>query len=137
MTAAMVTPSAPAIPPVTAPPAIDPAKYHVTVRVQRLPRARSPNGLMLASIDSPHGDHDERIAATIATTTPHVAICAPVMPVRSPALLAIRARVEARIAGLDSRGAELGVRVRLAGAAAGARPVATPGAPLDPGVRER
>ena len=47
-------------------------------------RPRSPSGVMLASIDSPHGDHADLIAATAAipmpTTTAAAAVVIRVVP---------------------------------------------------------
>src|SRR6516162_1186775 len=63
-------PIAPAAAPMSAPPKVDATRYQPIVRPNRVLRARSPSGLMLASIDSPHGDQDERSPATAATTTP-------------------------------------------------------------------
>src|SRR5271165_3207361 len=70
VTAPIAAPSPPASPPTVRPPATEPAKYQATVRPHRVLRARSPSGLMLASIDSPQGDQEERSAATTATASP-------------------------------------------------------------------
>ena len=51
-----------------------PATNQVAVAPYRWPRLRSPNGVMVDSIDSPHGDHVERTAAATATTAPAVGI---------------------------------------------------------------
>src|SRR3954451_9758028 len=65
--AAMVAPN-------SAPAAVDAAVYQSAVVIHRLPRARSPSGWMLESIDSPQGDQVERTAATRATAIPHHAV---------------------------------------------------------------
>ena len=52
----------------------EPTAKAPAVRPHRLPRARSPSGLMLASIDSPQGDQDERRPATTARTAPRATI---------------------------------------------------------------
>src|SRR3954447_23253452 len=63
-------PSPPAMAPSAMPPATAPATNHDAVTANRLCRPRSPNGVMLESIDSPHGDHVARTAPTTADATP-------------------------------------------------------------------
>src|SRR5439155_24495146 len=57
------TPIDPNTDPTTAPEAADATPHAVTVIPHLELRLRSPSGVMLASIDSPHGDHAERMAA--------------------------------------------------------------------------
>src|SRR4051794_35205446 len=54
--------------PVVAPPRTAPMTYHEAVPAKRRPRPRSASGVMDDSIDSPHGDQEERTAAATAVT---------------------------------------------------------------------
>src|SRR5436190_23744397 len=54
--------------PSVAPPSTVPATNHVVVTHQRWPRLRSPRGVIVESIEWPHGDHVDRTAATTART---------------------------------------------------------------------
>src|SRR5205823_10431212 len=56
--------------PTAAPVSVDPARKNPAVELHRDPRARSPSGVMLASIDSPHGDHAEYTPANSAHMDP-------------------------------------------------------------------
>src|SRR5690606_20959327 len=60
-------PTSPNRPPTVAPARAAPTTKAVAVMVHRLWRARSPSGWMLESIDSPHGDQCDRMAARMAT----------------------------------------------------------------------
>src|SRR6185312_14116244 len=62
-------PAAPRRAPATAPAPVAATAKAVTVIPHRLPRLRSPSGVMLPSIDSPQGDHSERRPATTASGT--------------------------------------------------------------------
>src|SRR5437588_10359942 len=63
-------PNAPRTAPAARPPATEPTRYAPAVTPHRLPRARSPSGLMLESIDSPQGDQVERTPAMRASPNP-------------------------------------------------------------------
>src|SRR5438270_126092 len=63
-------PSSPASAPTAAAATTEPAAKNATVTPHLDPRARSPSGVMLASIDSPHGDHAERSPATTPAAQP-------------------------------------------------------------------
>src|SRR5439155_25136085 len=67
---ATIDPSAPSPDPAAIPPSVEPLTKAATVTPHRRPRARSPSGVMLPSIDAPQGDHVERIAPTSARATP-------------------------------------------------------------------
>ena len=60
--------------PSVAPPSVAPRMNQVAVVRNRLPRPCSPSGVIVESIDCPHGDHVERIAAATATTPARTAI---------------------------------------------------------------
>src|SRR5690348_2261014 len=77
-------PTAPSAAPKAIPPATDPAEYQAAVTPHRLFLARSPSGLMLASIDSPQGDQVDRIAATTASGTPRTTATALLVTARRP-----------------------------------------------------
>src|SRR5438067_12136023 len=66
----MSTPRPPAASPVTAPPSVEPMKKNHAATANRLFRPRSPSGVMLESIDSPHGDHVARMAPMTAAAPP-------------------------------------------------------------------
>src|SRR4051812_24970177 len=55
--------------PNVAPPAAAPTTNHVAVAPKRWRRVRSASGVMVDSIDWPHGDHVERTAAATASAT--------------------------------------------------------------------
>src|SRR5947208_16567065 len=65
-----VEPIEPPVHPAAAPATVVPPRYQLTVVRQCPPRDRSPSGVMLPSIDSPQGDHADRMPATTASPTP-------------------------------------------------------------------
>ncbi|TML35813.1 MAG: hypothetical protein E6G29_07240 [Actinobacteria bacterium] len=80
----MSSPTAPAAAPSAADDRAEPKMKKATVTGHLDERPRSPSGVMLASIDSPHGDHADLIAATAAipmpTTTAAAAVVIRVVP---------------------------------------------------------
>ncbi len=56
--------------PMVTPPRTEPATKNIAATPNRLFRPRSPSGVMLESIDSPHGDQVDRTAPTTADATP-------------------------------------------------------------------
>src|SRR5690349_606200 len=93
-------PAAPRAAPRAAPAAPAASANAVTVIPHRLPRLRSPSGVMLPSIDSPQGDHSERSPATIASGTATVSSAGAVT-------IALAVRPEAGMVGTDPGRREL------------------------------
>src|SRR5262245_61678860 len=54
--------------PVVAPPITEPTRNQLAVQRKRCPRPDSASGVMVESIDRPHGDQVERTAAATAVT---------------------------------------------------------------------
>ena len=77
--AATPTASSAIAPPSMAPPTTEPTMNHAAVVRYRYPRDASPTGVSCESIDCPHGDHVERIAAAMATKAPstRTVVCTP------------------------------------------------------------
>src|SRR5665213_464259 len=100
-------PISPAIAPAAAPAAVDDRAYAPTVSHQRLFRALSPRGLMLASIDSPQGLQLDRSPATTASGM------ASSQRSLIPEVESVGGRIEAGVAGLDARRRQLPVGPHL------------------------
>src|SRR5205814_3648757 len=82
-------PRNPRPPPTVTPASVEPRTYAITVTHQRDPRPRSPSGVMLPSIDVPHGDHvDRRPAATASATPTATSVCTVAEPM--PGLISVR-----------------------------------------------
>src|SRR4051794_41608964 len=97
-------PSAPTAqaPPSNDPPTTAPATYQSAVTQNRCPRARSATGFNDDSMDSPHGDHRPRTAATttVRTSKPsNIASASGSVGVRVPDLHA--ARVDRELAAVE------------------------------------